>query len=77
MGFDPLYMANEGKAVFIVSKEDAEIVLDTLRQHPYGRDARIIGEVVEQPARRVLMKTSYHSTRMLDMLSGETLPRTC
>ena len=77
MGFDPLYMANEGKAVIFVGKEDAEKVLETLHHHRYGKDAAIIGEVVENPTRKVLMKTAYKSTRIVDMLSGEILPRIC
>jgi len=77
LGFDALYLANEGKAIIIVGKEDAERVLEALSLSPYGKEAVIIGEVVKNPVRRVLMKTAYKSTRIVDMLAGEILPRIC
>lgn len=77
LGFDPLYIANEGKLIAIVGKEDAEVVLETMQQEPYGKDAAIIGEVKEAPAGRVLLKTSLGSTRIVDVLAGEMLPRIC
>ena len=77
LGFDPLYIANEGKLIAIVGKEDAEVVLETMRREPYGKDAVIIGEVKEAPAGRVLLKTSLGSTRIVDVLAGEMLPRIC
>lgn len=77
LGFDPLYIANEGKLIAIVSPGQAEILLDAMRAHCYGGGAVIIGEVQASPARRVLMKTSIGATRVVDVLAGEMLPRIC
>lgn len=77
LGFDPLYVANEGKLIAIVAPHDAEQVLAAMRATRYGEDAAIIGEVRREPAGRVLMKTTLGSTRVVDMLAGEMLPRIC
>jgi hydrogenase expression/formation protein HypE len=77
LGFDPLYIANEGKLVAIVNGEEAEAVLAAMRRAPYGAEACLIGEVRAEPKNRVLMKTSLGSTRVVDMLAGEMLPRIC
>lgn len=77
LGFDPLYVANEGKLVAIVAREDAEIILETMRANRYGEQAVVIGEVQSDPAGRVLMKTEIGSTRIVDILAGEMLPRIC
>jgi len=77
LGFDPLYVANEGKLIAIVRKSDANKVLDTMHETQYGIDAAIIGYVAETPKDRVLMKTSIGSTRIVDVLAGEILPRIC
>jgi len=77
LGFDPLYIANEGKLVCFVPREDLEKVLDAMKKTRYGEGAVVIGEVVEEPKGRVLMKTAIGSTRVVDMLSGEMLPRIC
>jgi len=77
LGFDPLYVANEGKLICIVAREDAELVLAVMKKSLYGGDAVIIGEVVAEPKRRVLLKTTFGSTRVVDMLAGEMLPRIC
>lgn len=77
LGFDPLILANEGKVVIIAHKDDAEAVLDVMKSHPLGRDGRIIGEVVEHPAGKVVMKTGIGGHRILDMPVGEQLPRIC
>ncbi len=77
LGFDPLYVANEGKLIAIVREDHADKVLQVMRAQPYGRDAVQIGQVVEAPAGRVLMKTAFGSTRIVDRLSGEMLPRIC
>src|SRR5581483_4331758 len=68
LGFDPLYIANEGKLVAMVAREDAEAVLTTMRQTRYGEGAVIIGEVTAEPRGRVLMKTAIGSQRVVDML---------
>ena len=77
LGFDPLYIANEGKFLVIVGPDDAEKAVATLRAHPYGQDAVIIGEVRADPPGRVLMKTTLGTTRIVDLLAGELLPRIC
>lgn len=77
LGFDPLYVANEGKLVAIVPKEEAEKVLAVMKSTRYGEGAVIIGEVIAEPKGRVLLKTVLGSTRVVDMLAGEMLPRIC
>jgi hydrogenase expression/formation protein HypE len=77
LGLDPLYVANEGKLLAIVSPEKAEAVLQQMRQHELGRDAAIIGEVVAGHPGMVLMKTEIGGTRVLDVMFGEQLPRIC
>ena len=77
LGFDPLYVANEGKLLAFVPRADAGRVIDAMRAHPLGRRAAIIGEVVDEHAGYVTMKTRVGGTRVVDMLSGEQLPRIC
>ncbi len=77
LGFDPLYVANEGKLIAIVAREDAEKVLSAMKQTRYGEGAVAIGEVAAEPKGRVLLKTALGSTRVVDMLAGEMLPRIC
>ncbi|MCS7311378.1 MAG: hydrogenase expression/formation protein HypE [Acidobacteria bacterium] len=77
LGLDPLHVANEGKLIAIVAREDAEAVLTRMRAHPLGREAAIIGEVVEDTRSMVLMKTQVGGFRVVDMLAGEQLPRIC
>jgi hydrogenase expression/formation protein HypE len=77
LGFDPLYVANEGKLVAIVALTDAERVLTQMRANHYGRDGAIIGEVVEQHPGQVVMRTCLGASRIIDMLSGDLLPRIC
>ncbi|WKZ50200.1 MAG: hydrogenase expression/formation protein HypE [Anaerolineales bacterium] len=77
LGFDPLYVANEGKLVAMVAKEDAERVLAAMRTTHYGEEAVIIGEVTADPHSRVLLRTAIGTTRIVDMLAGEMLPRIC
>jgi hydrogenase expression/formation protein HypE len=76
LGLDPLYVANEGKLVAVVDSAAADAVVERMRRVPAGQDARIIGEVIENP-RMVLMKTEIGGTRVLDTLFGEQLPRIC
>jgi len=77
LGLDPLHVANEGKLVAVVGEADAEKVLACMRRHPYGAEAAIIGEVrVEHPG-RVVMKTLLGTSRLVDMLVGDLLPRIC
>ena len=77
LGLDPLYVANEGKCLAIVAPEAADQALEVLRAHPLGRDAAIVGEVVEDHPGRVFMKSRVGGLRVVDMLSGEQLPRIC
>jgi hydrogenase expression/formation protein HypE len=77
LGFDPLYVANEGKLVAIVSSHEAETILKGMHAEKYGEDAAIIGEVVEAPKERLLVKTPLGTTRIADVLAGEMLPRIC
>ncbi len=77
LGFDPLYMANEGKVVVIVSSKDAALVLKTMRRHPLGKNSRIIGEIVPTPKQKVLLKTKIGSSRIIDMPTASQLPRIC
>jgi hydrogenase expression/formation protein HypE len=77
LGFDPLYVANEGKLIAIVGREDADRVLKAMRQTRYGEETVIVGEVQAEPKGRVLMKTAIGSNRIVDVLMGEMLPRIC
>jgi len=77
LGLDPLYVANEGKLVAICSADDAHRLLETMRAHPLGRHAAIIGEVRADPHCFVQMNTSFGGRRNVDWLSGEQLPRIC
>lgn len=77
LGFDPLYLANEGKLVIFIAKEKAEEALLVLRETRYGQQARIIGEVIAQPQGKVQLRTTIGGTRILDMLATEQFPRIC
>ena len=77
LGFDPLYVANEGKLIAIVDGNSADKVLEAMRSTRYGEAAVVIGRVLEEPQNRVLMKTNLGSIRIIEMLSGEMLPRIC
>jgi len=77
LGLDPLYVANEGKLLAIVPAEAAGAVLATMQAHPLGREAAIIGEVIDDHPGFVTMRTRVGGTRVVDMLSGEQLPRIC
>jgi hydrogenase expression/formation protein HypE len=77
LGLDPMYIANEGKLVAFVPEADSANVLNAMRSHPLGKESVIIGKVVTGNPGSVVMKTSIGSTRIVDMLSGEQLPRIC
>lgn len=77
LGFDPLYVANEGKLAAIVAPQDAEKILAKMKRNRYGADASIIGEVTAGHRGKVIMKTKLGASRIVDMLSGELLPRIC
>ena len=77
LGFDPFYVANEGKLVAFVSYESADAVLEAIQAHEFGRDAAIIGKVVEEHPGLVTAKTSIGGMRVVDLPAGELLPRIC
>jgi hydrogenase expression/formation protein HypE len=76
LGYDPLYLANEGKTVIVVDRKDAETVLEKLRSHPLGENAEIIGEVTDK-TRDVRLVTSIGGERRLELLEEDPLPRIC
>ena len=77
LGFDPLYVANEGKCIAIVAPSAAAAVLAAMRAHPLGGETTDIGEVVADHAGRVYLRSRVGGQRVVDMLSGEQLPRIC
>ena len=77
LGLDPLYVANEGKLLAVVAPESADKILAAMRRRAEGRDARIIGEVVDDSDRLVVLKTRVRGRRIVDMLQGDQLPRIC
>ena len=77
LGLDPLYVANEGKLLAIVAPDVAEEILAAMRAHPLGQGAEIIGTVRESHPGVVVMRTSLGTTRIVDLLSGDQLPRIC
>jgi hydrogenase expression/formation protein HypE len=77
LGLDPLYVANEGKLLAVVQPDAAEQVLEWMRGRSETREACIIGQVVEDPERLVVLKTRIGGRRIVDMLPGEQLPRIC
>jgi hydrogenase expression/formation protein HypE len=77
LGLDPLYVANEGKLIAIVANEAASAVLTAMKGHPLGAEARIIGTVRRDDAGLVTMRTPLGTSRVVDMLAGDQLPRIC
>ncbi|GFG76604.1 hydrogenase expression/formation protein HypE [Mycobacterium botniense] len=77
LGIDPLYVANEGKIVAVVAAEETEAAIAALRSHPLGADAAEVGEILEEPAQTVVVRTGFGGTRIVDMLVGDPLPRIC
>jgi hydrogenase expression/formation protein HypE len=77
LGLDPLHIANEGQVLVVVAPDLADAALEAIQRTPGGEDARVIGEVCEQPARAVLATTRYGGSRIVDMLVGDPLPRIC
>jgi hydrogenase expression/formation protein HypE len=77
LGFDPLYVANEGKLVAFVKESDAASVLAGMKKTKYGEDAAVIGKVIGTGKSQVRLKTAIGGTRLVDMLPGEMLPRIC
>lgn len=77
LGFDPLYIANEGKAVFVVAEQDADSVLNELQKDELGKQSKIIGEITEERKGMVVLKTAIGGSRVVEMLAGGQLPRIC
>jgi hydrogenase expression/formation protein HypE len=77
LGFDPLYVANEGKLVAFVKADDAEKILAIMRATQYGENAVAIGKVIKTNNPQVRLRTAIGGTRLIDMLPGEMLPRIC
>lgn len=77
LGLDPLHVANEGKIVAVVSDEHAEAALNAMKSHPLGKNAAMIGAVTADHPGRVTVRTPWGGARLLDMISGEQLPRIC
>jgi len=77
LGLDPLYVANEGKLIAIVPAEVAEVLLETMQRHALGAEAQIIGTVTKKNPGLVTMRTPLGTTRVVDMLAGDQLPRIC
>ncbi len=77
LGLDPLYVANEGKLIAIVAPEAAEAVLSAMRKDPLGKNAQVIGTVVESSSPIVTIRTELGTSRCVDMLAGDQLPRIC
>jgi hydrogenase expression/formation protein HypE len=77
LGFDPLYLANEGKALIVAGEKDYEKVLAVLHSDPLGERAAVIGQVMDDKKQLVIMNTSIGGRRILDLHSGVQLPRIC
>jgi len=77
LGLDPLYVANEGKLVAVLPASDAERLMETLREHPLGRNAAVIGEVLADGPGIVRLKSRVGGERIVSLLAGEPLPRIC
>ncbi len=77
LGLDPLYVANEGKLIAVVPSQDVDHLIEVMRAHPLGRDARMIGEVVAEHPGLVTMRSLIGGERVITLLTGEQLPRIC
>ena len=77
LGLDPLYVANEGKLVAVVAPDAADAILEAMRRHPLGAQSAIVGTVTESHTGMVTMKTPFGTSRIVDMLPGDQLPRIC
>ncbi|MCP4673532.1 MAG: hydrogenase expression/formation protein HypE [Desulfobacula sp.] len=77
LGFDPLYIANEGKLIALVPEKDSKKMLDLIKLDDFGKNAVIIGEVTDKTPGKVFLTTTIGGSRIIDMLTGEQLPRIC
>lgn len=77
LGFDPMYVANEGKVIIVVSNDDSSRAIEIMKRHKYGKNASIIGEVVKRENAGVVLNTVIGGSRIIDKITGEQLPRIC
>ncbi len=77
LGFDPFYVANEGKIIIITPPEDADKVVEVMRLNDFGKDSVVIGEIINNHFGKAILKTNIGGKRIIDMLAGEQLPRIC
>ena len=77
LGFDPLYIANEGKVVIVAGEEESGLILDILHSGEFGKQAAVIGRIVQEHPGKVVLKTSTGGKRIIDVLTGDQLPRIC
>ena len=77
LGLDPLYVACEGRLAAIVRADDVDALLEAMHSHPLGEEAVVVGDVIADHPKTVVMRTCVGGTRIVDMLSGEQLPRIC
>lgn len=77
LGMDPLYLANEGKAIFVVPEDYAGDILEKMHKHPLGREAAIIGKIVADHPGRIVLHTHSGGNRLVDYITGDQLPRIC
>ncbi|WP_229424163.1 MULTISPECIES: AIR synthase-related protein [Moorena] len=77
LGFDPLYVANEGRFVVILPEQESQKGLEIMRSHSLGKDAGLIGKVTDENSSLVTMQSKIGATRVVDLLSGQQLPRIC
>lgn len=77
LGFDPLHVANEGKVLIVAPEECAEDIIEVLRENEYGKECAVIGRVVNDHHRRVVLRNETGGSRIIDTLSGDQLPRIC
>jgi hydrogenase expression/formation protein HypE len=77
LGYDPLYLANEGKLVAFIPSEIASDILKKMKKNKYGKESKIIGRVVKKSEGKVYLNTAIGGKRIVDMLTGEQLPRIC
>ncbi len=77
LGFDPMYLANEGKVVIVVPEKDSDRVLDAMKKLPEGRNSAMIGKIVKDPKKKVVLNTLSGGRRYVEMMAGDQLPRIC
>ncbi len=77
LGIDPIFVANEGKAVLVVEARQAQMILAWLKRHPLGRKSAVIGEVLPEPKKKVILRTVFKTRRIIEELAGEQFPRIC